>query len=174
MLLSGDRAAPVAAAAGSAGIPTWQSGQQPGTKARFLAGLQQEGHRVLMVGDGLNDAPALASAFVSMSPSSAADISQIASDLVFTGERLDPVLTAIRTAKAARRLIFQNFALAVGYNAIAVPLAMLGHVTPLVAAVAMSSSSIVVTTNALRLRLLARGRPAEPAAARPALRAATA
>jgi Cu2+-exporting ATPase len=109
-----------------------------------------------MVGDGLNDAPALATAFVSMSPANAADISQTAAAIVFTGRQLGAVAATLDTARAARRLILQNFVLAIGYNLIAVPVAVAGLATPLVAAVAMSTSSILVTGNALRLTLIAR------------------
>lgn len=151
-LLSGDRAAPVAAAARAAGIDNWRAEQRPNDKIARLAALKDAGHRVLMIGDGLNDAPALAAGYASLSPSTAADIAQNAADAIFQGERLSPVIDAIAVARASTRMAVQNFAIAVGYNAVFVPLAALGFVTPLIAAVAMSSSSILVTANAIRLK----------------------
>jgi Cu2+-exporting ATPase len=168
-LLSGDRPEAALAVAGRVGIGEWRAAQRPDDKVAYLSRVAEEGRRVLMVGDGLNDAPALAAVFVSMSPSSAADISQTAADIVFTGKRLDPVATTLRVARAARRLVHQNFALAIGYNLIAVPVAIAGYATPLIAAVAMSTSSILVTANALRLPLLVRARSRrQPAASAPA------
>lgn len=151
-LLSGDTEAAVARAAARLGIDHWRYGCLPADKTERLEQLAQEGRCVLMVGDGLNDAPSLVAAHVSMSPTNAADVSQTAADLLFQGVGMTPVVTAIRVARMSTRLVKQNFALAFLYNSIAVPLAVIGLATPLVAAVAMSSSSIVVTLNALRLK----------------------
>jgi Cu2+-exporting ATPase len=151
-LLSGDRAEAVRPVAEALGIASWRARCKPQDKIARLNELRQSGRKVLMVGDGLNDAPALAAAHASLSPSSAADISQMTSDAVFQGQSLKPVLELIAIARRAQAMAFENFAIAGVYNVIFVPIAMAGFVTPLVAAVAMSTSSILVTANALRLR----------------------
>ncbi len=151
-LLSGDRPHVVSLAATAAGIKEWRAGVRPDGKIDRLKDLSTSGHKVLMVGDGLNDAPALAAGHASLSPASAIDICQTAADAIFQGERLFPVLETLKVARAAHRMSLQNFAIALGYNALCVPLAMAGFVTPLIAALAMSASSIAVTGNALRLR----------------------
>ena len=155
-ILSGDRAEAVAPVAEALGIAQWQGGLKPADKIALIEGLKRQGRRVLMVGDGLNDAPSLAAAHVSLSPISAADLTQAQADAVFLGERLGPVRDALVTAGRARRLMKQNLWFAALYNAVAVPVAIAGLVTPLIAALAMSASSITVTLNALRA---ARGRP---------------
>ncbi len=168
-ILSGDRQAAVAETAAALGVAEFRAEADPQAKIARLEVLAAEGRRVLMVGDGLNDAPSLAAAHVSMSPVSAAHVAQAAADAVFLGERLGPVATALEVARAARRLMGQNLAIAVVYNVIAVPIAVLGYVTPLVAALAMSGSSLIVTLNAVRLRRIA-GEPwrtAAPVAAAP-------
>jgi Cu2+-exporting ATPase len=152
MLLSGDRPAAVADVGGRLGIADWAAGCSPVDKTRRLEALAAEGRRVLMVGDGLNDAPALAAAAASMSPAAAADISQAAADIVWQARALDAVAETLAAARLVRRLSRQNIALAVAYNLLAVPLAIAGQLTPLIAAAAMSSSSLLVSLNALRAR----------------------
>ena len=155
-LLSGDRIPAARNVADALGIETWAGACKPADKIARLEALAADGRKVLMVGDGLNDAPALAAAFVSASPADAADISQTAADFILQGERLAPLAEALRVGRMSRRLVLQNFALAIGYNTIAVPLAVAGLVTPLIAALAMSASSIAVTLNALRLNVMQR------------------
>jgi P-type Cu2+ transporter len=150
-ILSGDRLAAVADMARAVGIVCWRAGQHPDQKIARIHELAGEGCKVLMIGDGMNDAPALAAGHAAISPSSAADISQNAADAVFQGDKLGPILEILAVAKAARRRSLENFAIAIGYNVLFVPLAMAGLVTPLIAAIAMSASSIAVTANALRL-----------------------
>jgi Cu2+-exporting ATPase len=150
-LLSGDRATVVERVARESGIDVWRAELKPAGKIAWLDACAAQGRKALMVGDGLNDAPALAAAHASISPASGADISQQAADFVFQGEKLAPVLEAIATAKRSRAMALQNFAVAAVYNVICVPLAMAGLVTPLIAAIVMSTSSIVVVANAARL-----------------------
>ena len=154
-ILSGDRAGVVSDLARRLGIDNWKAELAPRDKAEFCAKVQADGHKLLMVGDGINDAPALAAAHVSIAPATAADIGRQAADFVFMRQNLDSVAFAIEASRRAGRLIRENFALAIGYNIIAVPVAILGYATPLIAAVAMSTSSIVVVVNALRLNRLA-------------------
>lgn len=152
-IVSGDRAATVWDLACQLEIEQWHAGIDPAGKARLLAERARLGRHVLMVGDGMNDAPALAAAHVSASPSSALDIAQSAADIVFQGDRLQPVLDILDMGRDATRTMRQNMAAALIYNLAAVPLAIAGYVTPLIAAVSMSGSSIVVIVNALRLTL---------------------
>jgi len=155
VILSGDRREAVAAIAGQVHVSA-MVGMTPAQKVETVNRLTQAGHRVLMVGDGLNDGPALAAGHVSIAPSSASDVGQNAADIVFLGDSLLPVPVAVAAAHRTMRIVRQNFALAIGYNILAVPLALLGMVTPLIAAIAMSTSSIIVVANALRLTRCAR------------------
>jgi P-type Cu2+ transporter len=151
-LLSGDRAASVAQIAASLGITAWRAACSPVQKVTAVEALVASGRKVLMVGDGLNDSPSLAAATVSASPATAADISQTVADVVFQGDKLVPVAIIIETARRARNAMRQNIALSIGYNFLMVPLAVAGFVTPWLAAVAMSSSSLLVMANSFRLR----------------------
>ena len=140
------------------GVSEWRAGVTPADKIARIEDLKRQGFKVMMVGDGLNDAPSLAAAHVSMSPISAAHLSQATADLVFLGKPLAPVVAAIDFSRKALHLMRQNLWLAVGYNLLAVPIAISGIVTPLIAAAAMSGSSLLVMLNALRARRVAPGR----------------
>ena len=151
VLLSGDAPTAVGDVAERLGIPAWEAQLLPADKAARIAVLAKSGRKVLMIGDGLNDTAALASAHVSMSPASALDAARVVSDIVLLGKSLEPVSEALEVAKSATRRIKENFAIAALYNLIAVPVALAGFATPLAAALAMSGSSISVSLNALRL-----------------------
>jgi Cu2+-exporting ATPase len=152
ILLSGDVPAAVAEIAARLGIETWEAECLPDEKSLRVSSLARAGHRVLMVGDGLNDTAALAAAHVSISPASALEATRVVSDIVLLGKSLAPIGEAAQVAVSATRRIKENFAIAAGYNAIAIPIALAGFATPLAAALAMSTSSITVSLNALRLR----------------------
>ena len=149
-IISGDRASAVEAVARALDLP-WKAEMHPDAKLARLEALKAEGHRPLMVGDGINDGPALAAAHASIAPGNASDVSQQAADAVFLGKQLGPVALAVRVARRTMGIVRQNFAFAIIYNVFAVPLALAGVVTPLIAAIAMSLSSLVVVGNSLRL-----------------------
>lgn len=155
-ILSGDRSEPVEEVARKLGIAAIAEAS-PQDKLSTLEALRGSGRHALMVGDGLNDGPALAAAHASIAPGTASDVSQQAADAVFIGEKLMPVALAIRVARRTMAIVRQNFTLAIGYNALAVPLALFGYVTPLIAAIAMSLSSLIVVANSLRLARSAKG-----------------
>jgi Cu2+-exporting ATPase len=152
LILSGDQKGAVDAIGRALGIEDCRSGLRPADKLLVLDALKAEGRTVLMVGDGLNDAPALAAASVSLSPATGSDVTQAAADAVFTGAKLGPVRDALQLCRKGQKVMRDNFLLALLYNLVAVPLAVAGFVTPLIAAAAMSGSSILVTANALRAR----------------------
>ena len=153
-ILSGDADTPVQSVAAALGVSRARSALQPADKVARIEELQHAGHKVLYAGDGLNDAPALSAAHVSIAPASGSDVGRASSDLVFTGKGLSSVMIALSVARRTGRIVRQNFALAISYNCIAIPFAVLGYVTPLIAAIAMSASSIVVVANSLRLNLV--------------------
>lgn len=152
-ILSGDREAAVKNIADQLQIKNWQANCSPQDKLSVVQKHQAEGKNTFVIGDGTNDAPALTAAHVSMSPGSASDVSQLSADLIFQSQSLSAAYKVWRVAKFSRGLIKQNIILAIAYNIIAVPIAILGFATPFVAAIAMSTSSMIVTINALRLRL---------------------
>lgn len=152
LLISGDTTEAVENLANRLGITKWIAEALPEDKSAKVQSLSQDGKHVLMVGDGLNDTAALAAAHVSISPASALDAARVASDIVLLGGDLSPIADAMVTARSAMSRIRENFQIATVYNLIAVPIAVIGLATPLVAALAMSLSSITVSLNALRLR----------------------
>lgn len=152
MLLSGDSRNNVAQFSQTVGISDWHAGVLPHEKVQLLEALKDQGKHVLMVGDGLNDTAALASAHVSIAPASALDATRVAADIVLVSSDVTRIEDGLRIARSGRRRILENFAIAAIYNAIAVPIAFFGFATPLAAAIAMSSSSIIVSLNALRTR----------------------
>lgn len=151
-IISGDKKPAVQKLASYLGVADYHSEVLPAEKSQLVQAHAAKGRKVLMVGDGLNDAPALVAAHVSMAPATAADIGRNAADFVFLHEGLSAVPLAFAVSNEAGKLIRQNFALSIGYNIIAVPIAVFGYVTPLVAALSMSLSSIIVVSNALRLK----------------------
>ena len=140
----------MASIASALSVSDWKAGASPADKVARLEALRADGRKVLMIGDGLNDAASLSLAHASLAPGGAMDVSQSASDGVYTGTGLGAILTMIEAAGLARRRMVENFSLAAVYNMIAVPIAVAGFATPLVAAIAMSGSSLIVTLNALR------------------------
>ncbi|MEO5597121.1 MAG: HAD-IC family P-type ATPase, partial [Novosphingobium sp.] len=154
-ILSGDAPAAVAEVARTTGL-TAHAAARPADKQAAITRLQNAGRRVLMAGDGLNDGPALAAADASIAPGSASDVGRQTADVVFLGDSLLAIPRAISAARRTMRVVRQNFTLAIGYNLLAVPAAMAGLVTPLVAAAAMSASSLLVVANSLRLVRAAR------------------
>ncbi len=151
-MLSGDRAQAAEVAARAVGIEDWRSSVTPAQKTARMQALRGLGKRPLMVGDGLNDAAALAAAHASASPGHAVEASQAAADVVLQGDALMGLVEAIDVARLARRRARQNLAFSALYNVFAAPLAAAGLLTPLIAAAAMSGSSLVVTLNALRMK----------------------
>ncbi len=152
IILSGDKQLVVAKTAKELGIKQYYFEKTPDQKLEILQKLKEAGENILMVGDGINDAPALMLADVSISPANASDISKNIADVIFQGKKLQPILETIQTAKKSDQLIKQNLTFALLYNLVAVPFAMAGYIVPLIAALAMSASSIVVVVNALRIR----------------------
>ena len=153
-LLSGDAEHEVARVASELGFDHWRSDVSPDDKLAHLQQLQAQGERVLMVGDGINDVPVLSGAFVSVAMGGATDLAQTCADSVLLGNDLYALEKAFICARMTRRVIRQNFTWALGYNLIALPLAAVGLVPPWAAAIGMSSSSLIVVGNALRINRL--------------------
>lgn len=151
LLLSGDTQENVDGIASALGINTAIGQQSPEQKFDYVKSLQQSGHKVMMLGDGINDAPVLASADVAIAVGNATDVAKTAADVILLGDQLDHIGLLMETARKTRRTIIQNFAWALGYNLIILPFAVSGVLTPWMAVVGMSLSSIIVVTNSTRL-----------------------
>lgn len=151
-LVSGDDADETARIARILHITSWRAETSPADKIAYINTLSGQGAKVLMVGDGLNDTGALAAAYASVSPATAADASRAASDIVLLNDSLTPLIELPLVARAARARIQENFVISTLYNIVAVPIALAGFATPLIASIAMSTSSITVLLNALRLK----------------------
>jgi Cu2+-exporting ATPase len=151
LLLSGDSDAPVERVANSLGIDNAASGCTPASKVDRIRALQQQGNIVVMVGDGVNDAPVLAGADVSIAASQAASLAQSSADVLMLGDSLSPINTLLQASRKTMRIVRQNLSWAILYNIAAIPLAAAGFVPPWLAAIGMSTSSLVVVLNALRL-----------------------
>ncbi len=150
-IVSGDSATKVAAAATRLGITRWHARQRPADKLARLAALRAEGARVIVVGDGINDAPVLAGADVSVALASGAELAQATSDIALAGERRGALAEARAIARRALAIVRQNQRWAMIYNLSVVPLGALGFVPPWLAAIGMSTSSLLVVLNALRI-----------------------
>ena len=150
-LLSGDAEAAVMRTAQQLGITDWHAGALPEDKLAYVKSLQQQGRIVAMVGDGINDAPVLAGAQVSIAMGEGADVAQAAADMVMLGSRLGTLADGVALARKTQRIIRENLGWALAYNLVAIPAAALGHVTPWIAGIGMSASSLLVVLNALRL-----------------------
>jgi Cu2+-exporting ATPase len=151
LLMSGDHPAAAQQLASEAGIEAVYGGMAPADKLHQVQSLQQQGAVVAMVGDGINDAPVLAAADVSIVMRDAANISQASADMVLLSSNLGALTRGVLLARKTLRIIKQNLSWAVGYNLIALPAAALGYVAPWMAAIGMSTSSLLVVLNALRL-----------------------
>jgi Cu+-exporting ATPase len=151
VLCSGDRAEAVAAFAERVGIDEWHAAQLPHQKTEVVRRLQAEGKRVAFVGDGINDAPALAEADLGVVVATGTQLAAENADLILLNRDLRTVLTALRLSQAIYRVIRQNLFFAFVYNTLGIPLAAMGYLNPMVAALAMSLSSVSVVGNALRL-----------------------
>ena len=152
VLLSGDQQSVVDYVAKDLGIEEAQGECLPNDKLAMMQSLQEQGHVVAMVGDGVNDAPVLAAAQVSLAMGGGTQLAHASADMVLLSENLNHLVTGVRMSRRTLQIIRQNFAWAIGYNLLAVPLAAMGLIAPWMAAIGMSLSSLVVVLNALRLR----------------------
>lgn len=150
-LLSGDNEAAVAKIAAALDIEEFHAACSPQQKLAIIEAAQSNGERIVMVGDGINDAPVLAGADTSIAPAHGATLAQTSADVIMLGDSLAPLTTAVAMSAQTMRIVRQNLTWAIVYNTLALPLAALGYVPPWAAAIGMSASSLIVVLNALRL-----------------------
>ncbi|MDX1296507.1 MAG: HAD-IC family P-type ATPase, partial [Sulfurimonadaceae bacterium] len=153
LMLTGDHERVAARIAGEVGIENYQSGLSPDEKAKVIASLHDEGRVVVMAGDGVNDILALANADIGIAMGNGSDIAIDVSDVVLLNDTLSSLEEAFKISRTTYRLVKQNLGISLIYNAVTIPLAMAGYVIPLVAAISMSFSSLLVVGNSMRIRL---------------------
>lgn len=157
VIASGDQPEVVASIARKLGIGEWHAAVSPQGKVALVKGLQASGEEVVMIGDGINDAPVLSAANASIAIDAGTALARASADAIVLGKRLTSVADAAAIARATRAIIRQNIGWAIGYNIVAVPLAATGNLAPWMAAIGMSVSSLIVVANALRLQRVSPG-----------------
>jgi Cu2+-exporting ATPase len=151
LLLSGDSQTACDLLSKSLPIKSVYGGLTAQDKMQHIKQVAQQGYTIAMTGDGVNDSPVFGAAHVSLAMGCGADITKSGSDVILLNNKLSSITSLLQVAKKTRRIIFQNYLWAFGYNAIVLPLAVMGYITPYMAVIGMSASSILVITNSLRL-----------------------
>ena len=151
ILMSGDHESIVKQIAGELGITEYQAELKPEEKLESISKLQEQGEKVCMVGDGINDAPAFAKSDVAIAMSEASELTKLNADMLLLNHKIESLITMLKIVNKTNRTLHLNFAWAIGYNLIALPFAIMGFLAPWMAALGMSLSSLVVVINATRI-----------------------